>query len=1288
MKQFNRIEGFFIKISNAGMLVIFTFLLLTANNAYAQNKIKSGYPLINNYSPKEYGAFQSNWAIAQDKRGVMYFGNDSGLLEFDGESWRLYQVTNKTTVRSISIADDGKLYVGAVAELGYFMSDDLGRLTYHSLIKYIPKNNLDFADVWGTFIYGDNVYFNVNKYILIWNIKKKKFSVIKGKDNFHLVFLVNGKIYAREWGKGIEEVKDNSLKLLKGSEKFANERIYIMLPFPGEKGTSLLVTRNMGLFKYDGNSFSPFKTQADNFIKANLVYTPGAVLMDGNILIGTVSGGAVVIDTTGKIVQIFNRQCGIISNSIDFTFQDNAGAVWLGTDNGISRVDYTSPVSYFDGRSNFLTTPNDIIRYKGTIYAGGNNGIYYLEPGTSLFHLVKNGSNQFFSLLNIGSELITGGINGLFRIENNELFPIRKTVGNEYNIQSLKQSKLNPDRIYVGAQGLWSVLKTKNSWKDEGRILNIADVVSSIIEEKDGTLWLATNASGVFKIIFKKDEHGNLLINKPKIEHFGKSNGLQSGYMKISNFNGVKYFVTSDSIYKFDDTKERFYSDTSDKIISSFYKLEGKHGVTTFQQDSLGRYWFLSQNTIAMGNRRLDGSFNWLTAPFKRFAGDQLTEVYSEKNGDVWMLAGLGLIKYDFSREHSKFAHYDALIRSVDVGRDSTIYFGETLIHPLIPEISFKDNSVKFKFSAASYEGKGVNRFETFLQGFDDEWSTWSTDNAKEYTNLSPGKYTFRVRAKNISDLDSREAYFSFVILPPWYRTWWSYLGYFLIFIGMIFTIDKVQRRRLTIKERQRSYLRETELRAEAAEAETKALQAENERNKNIELLSEIGKEITATLDLDKIFYKLYEHVNQLADATIFGVGIYHPEKDEIEYRLALEKGKKYPTYTRDTKNVDQFPVWCIKNRKPIFINDVRAEYKNYIKNYKEPETMLEDGTLSEEPRSLIYLPLISQERLWGIITIQSFSKNAYQDYHLGLLQNLASYTAIALDNAEAYKKLNETVDKLNSTLNDLKATQEKLVVQEKLASLGQLTAGIAHEIKNPLNFVNNFAELSKELVADLREEFDNVKDKLGSGIMENFEDIISNIEQNVTKINEHGNRADSIVRSMLQHSRGKSGEKILSDINAILDEDLNLAYHGLRARDTSFNITMEKDYDKNLEKISVVPQDLSRVFLNIINNGFYEANKKKKTLGDQFTPKLKVSTSDDENNIIVKIRDNGNGIPEDVRDKLFNPFFTTKPTGEGTGLGLSLSYDIVTKVHGGKIKFDSEEGKFTEFIITIPKSI
>jgi signal transduction histidine kinase len=286
-------------------------------------------------------------------------------------------------------------------------------------------------------------------------------------------------------------------------------------------------------------------------------------------------------------------------------------------------------------------------------------------------------------------------------------------------------------------------------------------------------------------------------------------------------------------------------------------------------------------------------------------------------------------------------------------------------------------------------------------------------------------------------------------------------------------------------------------------------------------------------------------------------------------------------------------------------------------------------------------------------------------------------------------KKANEILQKqkeeievqkknVEQTLGELKSTQAQLIHSEKMASLGELTAGIAHEIKNPLNFVNNFSEVSGELIDEMIEE-------LEKGNNEDVLDIVKDLKQNLEKINHHGKRADSIVKGMLLHSRGTAGEKTPTDINDLLEQYVNLAYHGMRAQNKDFNITIERDYDKTLEKINVVPQDISRVFLNIINNGCYAANDKKKKDGDGFSPTIRVSTKNLKDKVEIRIKDNGNGVPDKIKDKLFQPFFTTKPTGEGTGLGLSLSYDIVVKQHGGEIKIESKEGEGAEFVIQIP---
>jgi len=283
-------------------------------------------------------------------------------------------------------------------------------------------------------------------------------------------------------------------------------------------------------------------------------------------------------------------------------------------------------------------------------------------------------------------------------------------------------------------------------------------------------------------------------------------------------------------------------------------------------------------------------------------------------------------------------------------------------------------------------------------------------------------------------------------------------------------------------------------------------------------------------------------------------------------------------------------------------------------------------------------------------------------------------------------QKVDERTAELRRKNEELVAAQAQLVQSEKMASLGQLTAGIAHEIKNPLNFVNNFAELTVDLASELGEELGKMEADIPQRDREYLCGLVEDIGSNARKINDHGKRADSIVKGMLLHSRGKSGDRQPTDINALLAEYVNLGYHGMRAQDNSFNLKIEADYDATLGLVNVVPQNLSRVFLNIINNACYSTHQKKKELKDAYFPVLSVQTRNLEDRVEIRIRDNGVGIPREILDKVFQPFFTTKPAGQGTGLGLSLSYDIVVQEHRGELRVDSEVGSHAEFVIVLPK--
>jgi signal transduction histidine kinase len=293
------------------------------------------------------------------------------------------------------------------------------------------------------------------------------------------------------------------------------------------------------------------------------------------------------------------------------------------------------------------------------------------------------------------------------------------------------------------------------------------------------------------------------------------------------------------------------------------------------------------------------------------------------------------------------------------------------------------------------------------------------------------------------------------------------------------------------------------------------------------------------------------------------------------------------------------------------------------------------------------------------------------------LVQSLADAFSTAYARYEDFNKLENAKEKIEKTLSDLKSAQARLIQSEKMASLGQLTAGIAHEIQNPLNFVNNFSETNIELIEEMEQEIDK-------GNFSEAKAIANDVREIELKINHHGKRADAIVKGMLQHSRVSAGTKELTDINALADEYLRLSYHGLQAKDKDFNAGFKTDFDETIGKLEVVPQDIGRVLLNLYNNAFYAVNERKKQLNGTFESTVEVSTKRVGNKIELCVKDNGSGIPRKIVDKIFQPFFTTKPTGQGTGLGLSLSYDII-KAHGGEIRVETNEEEGTEFMLVIP---
>jgi len=763
---------FFFKVA----LLLLGLLLWAPSKVYGQS---TGFKFFKSYTSKEYEEHNINWAVLQDKRRIIYVANNSGLMEFDGISWRKIAVPN-WTVRSMAIDDDGTIYVGGQDEIGFLVPDSKGTLQYESLLNYLDDNKKNFAWVWRTHSTKEGIYFRTSKFLFRWRPNSKQIKVWEPEPGhaFKFSFTREGIFFIHQRKVGLMQIANDSLKLIPGDEKFAAVEIFTMAQYDSEK--LLIGTLSNGFYIYDGLRVVPFPTEVDDYLrKKELAHS--IRLSSGDFALATLRGGLVIIDPRGRQKEIFNKDSGLQDDNVKYVFQDSQGNLWLALSKGIAKIEYVSPFSVYDERSKLPGNVQSVVKHQNHLYVGTDRGLFFLASPFK-FRPAAGISSDCRDLLSIKDSLLVAATDGVCQVKNNSKQRITKNRS-----YVLLRSDKDKNRVWVGtSQGLFSLFFKDGQWVKERKFENITQAIKTIVEDRKGSMWLGTQTKGVLKVDFP----GDGVTKDATGTHYHTSQGLPSGPVRVYWAAGHVMFATDEGIFRFDESKKVFIPDAT--LGKEF--AGGPEGKIVFRiaADKDKNVWLHSYP----GARNIqvilkpDGTFEINKKPFLRLPGIQVNTIYPDPGGDtVWFAGNDGLIRYDIKVKKNYRLDFPTLIRKVVV--NGKLVFNGYKSKRFFPIVPYKDRNLRFEFAAPFFEAETRTRYQSFLEGYETDWSAFTSETRKDYTNLDAGVYTFRVRARNVYENLSKEAVFKFKILPPWYKTWWAFAVYILAGFLLVFLIVK-----------------------------------------------------------------------------------------------------------------------------------------------------------------------------------------------------------------------------------------------------------------------------------------------------------------------------------------------------------------------------------------------------------------------------------------------------------------------------------------------------------------
>jgi DNA-binding CsgD family transcriptional regulator len=891
----------------------------------ATSQIKTiGNPFIINYERETYQASTQNWAIAQSSKGIMYFGNNMGILEFNGAHWKITEITNNSIVRSLLSASDGHIYVGAFNEFGYLESDSTGNLYYQSLVDFLPPEAKEFSDIWRIFEFNGQIMFQAYEGIFLYNREIQSIEIINPFGRFGFAFTDGKDVFINDSEIGLLQLTGSHLRQVQGGGVCRDMEIWSLLPY--RDGQMLLGTQDNGFFVFSNGSFDEWETEANEFIINNKLYTARSY-RNQYLLLGSISDGLIVTDLDGRIIQHLNRDNGLQNNTILSMAIDAQQNVWLGLDNGIDYIQFNSALSQI-GLTEDLGQGYASVVHKDTLYLGTNQGLFkqmipfseMLQRGLGKFELVPGTSGQVWSLFANDQELLVCHHKGTFSILDGRIRQISFEPGS-WMILRLRNHE---DMVLQGSYNCLSVLRLGTGQERTTFLHKLEGFHEScrfMIEEEEGTIWMSHGYKGIFKINLSSDYR-----QVSSFTVYDSQSGLPSDYdNEIVKLRGQIRFYSEDSgFYQ--------YNPVTDSMEPNIVwdEIFGK-GFSKIIPEGNDAFWYVKSDEAGLATRINDTLWEFnesQLSPLKNHFVDAFENFHTIDPSNVLIGIQEGFIHYDPTYVvPGKYYNFTTLIEQVEIvfGRynnQSHRYFyplNMTQARPRAGDVPFLNNMVTMTYVSSFYQGLGDMEYQVKMEGLNETWSGWSSSNQKTYSNLREGTYTFFVRGKNSHGQISNDVSFQFRILPPWYRSWYAYLIYASVVFLVVLVVNFFYRRTVRIEKRRMLIEKQRELIRKDREMARESELAENEimKLKTEKLQSDIrhkSKELAnSTMSIIQKNKMLTEIKNELDHLAV-------TDHSQLQYDLKR-------LIKKINRNIDD------KNEWQVFETNFDKVHENFLKS-------------------------------------------------------------------------------------------------------------------------------------------------------------------------------------------------------------------------------------------------------------------------------------------------------------------------------------------------------------------